>query len=138
MDDTIDDTQDEQLDHLIDDTFDDAQDNDLDDIVDDARDSDGDTNPPVIDDEIKRKKTKGPSGLHEITRACSEGHKRVVQYNENGQQFGCNAIKMKSFIGMSVRSHVPIIYNSWKVVSFEIKEKIWDLIQVYTWAIDGI
>lgn len=130
MDDTIDDTQDEQLDRSMDDTFDDAQANDLDDIVDNEHDSVADS--PVIDGEIKRKKTRGPTGMHEITRACSEGHRRVVQYNENGQPFGCNAVKMKSFIGTSVRSHVPITYNSWKAVPLEIKEKIWDLIQVYT------
>ncbi|WP_217833264.1 hypothetical protein, partial [Picosynechococcus sp. PCC 7002] len=93
-------TQDEQLDCLMDDTFDDAQGNDLDDIVDDEHVSDAD--PPIIDGKIKRKKTRGPTGMHEITRACNEGHRRVVQYNENGQPFGCNAVKMKSFIGTSV------------------------------------
>lgn len=113
----------------MDDTFDNAQGYHLDDIVDDVHDSDGHADSPVIDDDIKEKKTRGSTWMHEIIRMCSEGDRRVVQYNENRQLIGCNTIKMKSFIRTSVRSHVPIIYNSWKAMSFEIKEKIWDLIQ---------
>lgn len=62
----------------MDDTFDNAQGYHLDDIVDDAHDSDGHADPPIIDDDIKGKRTRGPTRMHEMTRICSEGHRRVV------------------------------------------------------------
>lgn len=43
----------------MDDTFDNAQGYHLDDIVDDVHDSDGHADSPVIDDDIKGKKTRG-------------------------------------------------------------------------------
>lgn len=76
MDDTIDDTQDEQLDNVMDDTFYDAQGHHLDDMVDDAHDSDGYANPPIIDDDIKGKRTRRPTRMHEITHMYSEGQEK--------------------------------------------------------------
>ncbi|KAL0550037.1 hypothetical protein IC582_014533 [Cucumis melo] len=67
--------------------------------------------------------------MKEITRARSEGQKLVIQYNELGQAIGQNATKLKSFIGTTVRFHVPIIYSDWPTVPKEIKDKIFELIE---------
>ncbi|KAA0025510.1 uncharacterized protein E6C27_scaffold417G001180 [Cucumis melo var. makuwa] len=67
--------------------------------------------------------------MKEITRARSEGKKLVIQYNELGQAIGQNATKLKSFIGTTVRFHVPIIYSDWPTVPKEIKDKIFELIE---------
>lgn len=78
----------------------------------------------------KKRRTRGPTNMHEITRDSNEGQKRVIEYNEDGQPIGTNAAKLKSFIGTCVRHHVPIIYDNWKMVPSEIKEKIYNLIKV--------
>ncbi|KAA0062271.1 uncharacterized protein E6C27_scaffold154G00030 [Cucumis melo var. makuwa] len=62
----------------------------------------------------KGKGTCGPTGMSEITRVSCDGHKRVVEYNELGQPIGESATKLKSFIGTTMRVHVPISYQSWK------------------------
>ncbi|XP_022156873.1 uncharacterized protein LOC111023710 [Momordica charantia] len=77
----------------------------------------------------KTRKKRGPTGLHKITRISSEGHRRVIKYNVKGQPIGHNATKLKTFIGISVQHHIPTIYETWKSVPSETKEKIYDLIQ---------
>ena len=77
-----------------------------------------------------QKRKRGPTEMKEITRARSEGQKLVIQYNELGQAIGQNATKLKSFIGTTVRFHVPIIYSDWPTVPKEIKDKIFELIEV--------
>ncbi|KAL4033002.1 hypothetical protein IC575_006086 [Cucumis melo] len=77
----------------------------------------------------KGKGTRGPTGMSEITRVSCDGHKRVVEYNELGQPIGESATKLKSFIGTTVRVHVPISYQSWKDVPTKLKDKIYELIE---------
>ncbi|KAL0540314.1 hypothetical protein IC582_024549 [Cucumis melo] len=79
---------------------------------------------------IKGKGTRGPTRMSEITRVSCDGHKRVVEYNELGQPIGESATKLKSFIGTTVRVHVPISYQSWKDVPTELKDKIYELIEM--------
>ncbi|KAL4014103.1 hypothetical protein IC575_026295 [Cucumis melo] len=76
-----------------------------------------------------QKRKRGPTEMKEITRVRSEGKKLVIQYNELGQAIGQNATKLKSFIGMTVRFHVPITYSDWPMVPKEIKDKIFELIE---------
>ncbi|KAL0551438.1 hypothetical protein IC582_010526 [Cucumis melo] len=76
-----------------------------------------------------QKRKRGPTEMKEITRARSEGQKLVIQYNELDQAIGQNATKLKSFIGTTVRFHVPIIYSDWPTVPKEIKDKIFKLIE---------
>ena len=59
----------------------------------DAHDSDGYVDPLVIDDNIKGKRTRGPIGMHEITRIYNEGHRIVVQYNEMVSQLVVTQLK---------------------------------------------
>lgn len=70
-------------------------------------------------------------GMSEITWVSCDGHKRVVEYNELDQPIGESATKLKSFIGTTVRVHVPISYQSSKdVPTEELKDKIYELIEV--------
>ena len=68
--------------------------------------------------------------MKEITRVSSESRKLVVDYNKLGQLIGQNAMKLKSFIGTTVRFHVPITYPSWNAVPKEMKNTIFELIEV--------
>ncbi|KAA0025485.1 uncharacterized protein E5676_scaffold1112G00460 [Cucumis melo var. makuwa] len=76
-----------------------------------------------------QKRKRGPTEMKEITHAMSEGQKLVIQYNELGQAIGQNATKLKSFIGTTVRFHVPITYSDWPTVPKEIKDKVSKLIE---------
>lgn len=118
------------------DEIEDAQIDDMHADMDDAQIDDMDYNMEdnsIYDDleaTSSTKRTRGPTGMHEITRVSSEGRRRVVQYNDEGQPFGENADKMKSFLGTTVRYHVPINYKNWYMVPSEIKCKIYDMVQV--------
>uniref|UniRef100_A0A9I9EDG5 Uncharacterized protein n=1 Tax=Cucumis melo TaxID=3656 RepID=A0A9I9EDG5_CUCME len=76
-----------------------------------------------------QKRKRGPTEMKEITHARSEGQKLVIEYNELGQAIGQNATKLKSFIGTTVRFHVPITYSDWPTVPKEIKDKVSELIE---------
>ena len=54
--------------------------------------------------------------MKEITRARSEVQRLVIEYNELGQPIGQSAMKLKSFIGTTVRFHVSITYSDWPTV----------------------
>ena len=79
---------------------------------------------------IKGKGTRGPTGMSEITRVSCDGHKRVVEYNELGQPIGGSATKSKSFIQTTMWVHVSISYQFWKDVPTELKDKIYEPIEV--------
>ncbi|KAL0533258.1 hypothetical protein IC582_030474 [Cucumis melo] len=76
-----------------------------------------------------QKRKCSPTEMKIITRARSKGQKLVIQYNELSQAIGQNATKLKSFIGTTVRFHVPITYSDWPNVPKEINDKIFELIE---------
>ncbi|KAA0064274.1 transposase [Cucumis melo var. makuwa] len=77
----------------------------------------------------KKKKTRGLTLMHDVTRIKSTREKTVVEYNENGIPIGENGHKLQSFIGSCVRHHIPITHASWKVVPTELKEKICSMVE---------
>ncbi|KAA0058937.1 hypothetical protein E6C27_scaffold98G001140 [Cucumis melo var. makuwa] len=62
----------------------------------------------------EKKKTRGLTLMHDVTRIKSTGEKTVVEYNENGIPIGENGHKLQSFIGSCVHHHIPITHASWK------------------------
>ena len=78
----------------------------------------------------EKKKTRGLTLMHDVTRIKSTGEKTVVEYNENGIPIGENGHKLQSFIGSCVHHHIPITHASWKVVPTELKEKICSMVEV--------
>ncbi|KAL0543801.1 hypothetical protein IC582_018906 [Cucumis melo] len=78
----------------------------------------------------EKKKTRGLTLMHDVTRIKSTGEKIVVEYNENGIPIGENEHKLQSFIGSCVHHHIPITHASWKVVSTKLKEKICSMVKV--------
>ncbi|KAL0539414.1 hypothetical protein IC582_023626 [Cucumis melo] len=53
----------------------------------------------------EKKKTRGLTLMHDVTRIKSTGEKTVVEYNENGIPIGENGHKLQSFIGSCVHHH---------------------------------
>ena len=86
--------------------------------------------PLQIEETSSQKKKRGPTRMKYITRFSSEGRKIVIQYSELDQPIGPNATNLKSFIGTTVRFHVPFTYSIWHAIPKEMKEKIYELIEV--------
>ncbi|KAA0045183.1 putative serine/threonine-protein kinase nek2 [Cucumis melo var. makuwa] len=57
----------------------------------------------------EKKKTRGLTLMHDVTRIKSAGEKTVVNYNENGVPIGENGHKLQSFIGSCVSSYLHYI-----------------------------
>ncbi|TYK27468.1 transposase [Cucumis melo var. makuwa] len=62
----------------------------------------------------EKKKTRGLTLMHDVTRIMSMKEKTVVDYNENGVPIGENGHKLQSFIGYCVHHHIPITHALWK------------------------
>ncbi|KAL9414402.1 hypothetical protein AB3S75_042803 [Citrus x aurantiifolia] len=53
-------------------------------------------------------------------------NKIIVEYNDYGIPVGEGGTELRSYIGVVVRDNVSILYNDWRRVPLEIKEKCWD------------
>ncbi|KAA0035525.1 transposase [Cucumis melo var. makuwa] len=80
--------------------------------------------------EVRKKSfvPRGPTTMFELASVRNSGQKLPIQFNEHGQPVGATSKKMQSYIGVCVRQQIPITYNSWKEVSNELKDKIYDCI----------
>ncbi|TYK23485.1 proteasome-associated protein ECM29-like protein isoform X1 [Cucumis melo var. makuwa] len=76
--------------------------------------------------------SRGPITMSELALVRNSGQKLPIQFNEHGQPIGATSKKIQSYIGVCVRQQIPIIYNSWKEVSNELKDKIYDCISKIT------
>ena len=59
-----------------------------------------------------------------------QGVKQSVKFNEYGQPVGQKASELQSFIGVLAREKVNINYHSWKQVPNEVKNMIWESVNV--------
>lgn len=83
--------------------------------------------------ESQRKKSGGPRGvcaMYKVLSRKSRGKKLKITYNERGVPNGMNRAKLQSYIGMLARNMVPIDLPSWPKVDSELKDKIWNDVQV--------
>ncbi|KAL4016482.1 hypothetical protein IC575_024134 [Cucumis melo] len=78
--------------------------------------------------EVRKKSVvpRRPTTMSELASVRNSGQKLPIQFNEHGQSVGATSKKMQSYIGVCVRQQIPITYNSWKEVSNELKDKIYD------------
>lgn len=73
---------------------------------------------------------RGCVTMHRIVKRKIMGTKQTVSFNAKGEAFGPEAIEMQSYIGVLARTKAPIWHKSWKQVTKEIKNEIWDYVQV--------
>lgn len=73
---------------------------------------------------------RGPTTMHRLARLRNNGERLTIVYNNQGQAVGDNANQMQSYIGVCVRQQIPITYENWKDVPKEMKDKIFDCIEV--------
>ncbi|KAH6833591.1 hypothetical protein C2S53_005395 [Perilla frutescens var. hirtella] len=76
------------------------------------------------------KSTRGNVNLGRLSSRRVKGIKQVVDFNKHGQPIGQVGTEMQSYIGMLARKEVKITYKSWKVVPNEVKDTIWELVNL--------
>lgn len=61
--------------------------------------------------------------------------REVVDYNSKGQAIGKASVKLGTFLGALGRTMVPIIYENWRKVPKELKDKLWSYVKVYIYML---
>ena len=84
----------------------------------------------MIQKEEKQKKFRGSTMKPNITKNKSKGVKINVDYNDDGIEIGDGSIQLVSYLGVLARTMVPVDYLDWRLVPDELKEKLWDIVQV--------
>ncbi|KAE8649224.1 hypothetical protein Csa_014966 [Cucumis sativus] len=98
--------------------------------MDDSCSSSQDEGNVLIRYKVKKTARRGPTIMPELLHIRNSGERKTIEYNDRGQPVGENAKKMQSFIGVCVRQQIPLTYNSWKEVPQELKDTIFDCIQM--------
>ncbi|KAH6781926.1 hypothetical protein C2S51_007219 [Perilla frutescens var. frutescens] len=73
---------------------------------------------------------RGKVYLNNLAQRKAKGIRQEVQFNKLGQPFGPFAAEMQSYIGLLARKEVKITYKTWKNVPTEVKELIWELVNL--------
>ncbi|KAL6223071.1 hypothetical protein ACLB2K_006461 [Fragaria x ananassa] len=64
-----------------------------------------------------------------VTKRLIRGIKLPIESDDRGTPIGKNAADTQSYIGVLARTAIPIIFDDWRNVDDEPKEKIWEAIQ---------
>lgn len=81
-------------------------------------------------DSKETQSTRGNVCLTELAKRKAKGIKEVVEFNVRGQPIGRVAAEMQSYIGLLARQEVKISYKTWKMVPKEVKDIIWEHVNV--------
>ncbi|XP_073121501.1 uncharacterized protein [Henckelia pumila] len=73
---------------------------------------------------------RGRTKMDSLAIQRVKGIKKDVAFNKLGQPVGEAAIGMQSYIGVVAREKVKISYKTWKQVPIDVKELIWDLVNL--------
>ncbi|KAL6323754.1 hypothetical protein AAG906_002222 [Vitis piasezkii] len=65
-----------------------------------------------------------------IIKNRSRGVKLLIKYNLDGIYVGQAFVHLTSFLGVLARTMVPIRYNSWRDIPIQVKNNLWDTIEV--------
>ncbi|PRQ48579.1 putative Ulp1 protease family catalytic domain, putative transposase, Ptta/En/Spm, plant [Rosa chinensis] len=79
---------------------------------------------------IGLKRKRGRTSMERIVNRALRGKKSVVEFNPKGVPFGKAAAEMASYIGVIVRTTVPIIVESWPKVEKDLKNEIWKSVEM--------
>ena len=60
----------------------------------------------------------------------SKGIKFSIKYNLDGIFIGESVVHLTSYLGVLACTMVPITYKTWHVIPKELKDKLWDCIEV--------
>ena len=82
------------------------------------------------DEATTRKRCRGITRKTIIIKNRSKGIKLAVKYNVDGINVGQAVMHLTSYLGVLVRTMVPIRYSTWHHVPKQLKTKLWDSIEV--------
>ena len=78
---------------------------------------------------IKRK-SRGMTRKEMVIKNRSKGTKLLIKYNQDGIFVGDTSVHLTSYSGVLARTMVPIRYKDLRDVPIQLKEKLWDSIEV--------
>ncbi|KAL6269496.1 hypothetical protein ACE6H2_026407 [Prunus campanulata] len=76
------------------------------------------------------KSGRGMSTMPRVVQRKIQKIKPVVEYNEEGKPYGRAHNEMQSYIGVLARSRVPLVDKKWVQISKDIKEQIWEAVDM--------
>ena len=85
---------------------------------------------PEKGEKTTKRKYRGMTRKSMITKNRSKGIKLQVKYNLDGIFIGESAVHLTSYLGVLAHTMVPIRYQTWHVVPKQLKDKLWDSIEV--------
>ncbi|RVW24082.1 hypothetical protein CK203_091324 [Vitis vinifera] len=77
-----------------------------------------------------QKKYRGTTRKSMIIRNRNRGIKLVIKYNVDGIYVRESSVHLTSYLGVLARTMVPIRYNTWRDVPEQLKDKLWDSIEI--------
>ncbi|KAL5547332.1 hypothetical protein UlMin_007019, partial [Ulmus minor] len=78
----------------------------------------------------KRRRVRGATYMPRVLKKRLLGERVKVVFNSRGQPVGENGVELQSYIGVLARQTIPLTFREWREVPKELKEKIWEEIQV--------
>ncbi|CAL9024675.1 unnamed protein product [Prunus brigantina] len=76
------------------------------------------------------KSGRGMSTMPRVVKRKLQKIKPVVEYNKRGKGIGQAHIEMQSYIGVLARSAVPLVDKKWAEIPKDIKEQIWEAVDM--------
>ena len=77
-----------------------------------------------------KKKHRGMTRKSMLIKNRSKGINLSIKYNLDGIFIGESTVHLTSYLGVLARTTMPITYKTWHVVPKELKDKLWDCIEV--------
>ncbi|CAL9024606.1 unnamed protein product [Prunus brigantina] len=76
------------------------------------------------------KSGRGMSTMPRVVKRKFQKIKPVVEYNKRGKGIGQAHSEMQSYIGVLARSRVPLVDKKWAEIAKDIKEQIWEAVDM--------
>ncbi|CAL9011660.1 unnamed protein product [Prunus brigantina] len=86
------------------------------------------TSTTTISDDSKS--GRGMSTMPRVVKRKLQKIKPIVEYNKRGKGIGQAHIEMQSYIGVLARSRVPLVDKKWAEIPKDIKEQIWEAVDM--------
>ena len=86
------------------------------------------TSQTTISDDSKS--GRGMSTMPRVVKRKLQKLRPIVEYNKRGKGIGQAHSEMQSYIGVLARSRVPLVDMKWSQIPKDIKEQIWEAIQM--------
>ncbi|CAL8991245.1 unnamed protein product [Prunus brigantina] len=76
------------------------------------------------------KSGRGMSTMPRVVKRKLQKIKPIVEYNKRGKGIGQAHSEMQSYIGVLARSRVPLVDKKWAEIPKDIKEQIWEAVDM--------